>query len=163
MSAIETIKEGPAGGPGGDVFTDDYPAIPGIRLAKINIWHGPEGDGLINAIQVIWNDGTHDINGAIHGKYGGTDDRGTLTQIVLEPGEYVTEIFGRCSQFVDSMTIRLNNETLDRLGGMGGRIDYSFQVPEEDWEIIGFHGRAAEFIDSIGIIGRKRADDTSPN
>jgi hypothetical protein len=150
MPPVESFQCGPSGGRGGEEFVDDFPGDR-VKVQSIRVWHGNE----IDAIQLLYSDGSTTP------KRGGSG--GTLTPLDLEPDEFFTEISGRYGDHVDSLIVRTNVQTFQKLGGNGGDHEYRYQVPEEDTEIIGFLGASGTIgsegdrrVDAIGIIGRRR-------
>ena len=74
---------------------------------------------------------------------------------LLDDDEFITGISGRAGDNVDSLVIQTIKQSSPRYGGNGGRIEFSYNAPE-DTEISGFMGRAADRIDAIGVLLRTR-------
>jgi hypothetical protein len=132
---IESITNGPTGGQGGNIFADDIPDD-GVKITRVDIKWG----NVIDSIKLTWSDGTT----SFHGGNGG----GNATTFTLKPNEYLTEISGTYGNVVDSLTLRTNEQTFQKVGGGTDR-PFNYQVPEEDFEIIGLLGRAGGFIDAL--------------
>jgi hypothetical protein len=79
---------------------------------------------------------------------GGTGGRGDVFR--LDSDEYVTGIYGRFGDYVDSLVIRTNKRTSQTFGGRGGRSEYRVDVPQGSMAV-GFAGRSARYLDAIGL------------
>uniref|UniRef100_A0A0D6QXY8 Jacalin-type lectin domain-containing protein n=2 Tax=Araucaria cunninghamii TaxID=56994 RepID=A0A0D6QXY8_ARACU len=136
--------EGPWGGAGGKQWTDGtYGDIKRITL-KV-------GD-VIDSIQVQYqllgrNEGMS-VNAPLHGGEGGSEVQIAFTT----SGEYVTKIKGTTKNYygnivVTSLTIISNVKTYGPYGKGGGDTFES----KGDGKIVGFHGRAGDSLDQIGV------------
>jgi hypothetical protein len=129
------------GGRGGSAFTDrEVPA--GARISEIRVNSG----NFIDAIQAVYisRDG-RTMDGPRHGGPGGRSD-----VFRLDSDEYLIGIYGRCGDYVDSITFRTNKRTSQTFGGRGGRADYRIDVPQGS-AAVGFVGRSAKYLDAIGL------------
>lgn len=142
----ETYRMGPSGGLGGNRFYDSN--IPSnSRVREVVVRNG----SWIDAIQII-----HEIPGRgsmrfrSHGGEGGRVSRFTLNN-----DEYIKAIEGRYGRFVDSIRIYTNRRSSARYGGTGGTVSYYYEAPA-GFEIVGFHGHSGRYVDSIGVIMRRR-------
>jgi hypothetical protein len=68
-----------------------------------------------------------------------------------------SRISGRCGNFVDSLQIQTNLQLFNKSGGQGGANEYRFQAAHGE-EFVGFHGKAGNFIDAVGVMVRNRLD-----
>jgi hypothetical protein len=139
-------KIGAAGNNGGAEFVDKQ--LPkGAKVVGVKIRSGD----WIDSVELLYKtaDGTNESMGK-HGGDGGEEDT-----FMLEEGEHITGITGKTGMYVMSLTI-LTNKRKSRTYGLGqGDFDYHYELPHHD-EVIGFFGRAAEYVDQIGIWVRKR-------
>ncbi|HEY6327796.1 MAG TPA: jacalin-like lectin [Blastocatellia bacterium] len=145
----EEIRSETWGGSGGIPFSDDN--IPsGSSLKSLNLRHGSFVDYL--QADYTTEDGTT-ISMPGHG-----GDGGAVDSFVLEPGEYLTGIRGRCGQFVNSITFLTNRRKSGVYGGaQRGPNHFEYTAPE-GFEIIGFWGGSAKYVDRIGVIVRHRQE-----
>jgi hypothetical protein len=148
---------GPFGGHGGNEFDDATIAnMDQLEIGEITI--RADSGRFINSIEILYrNPHTGElVPSDHHGGPGGTEN----PPIVLNPGEYIVEISGRETQFVDSLTLQTNQgRTFGRFGGLGGTNDYdapSRQEMNAGNEVFAFFGRSGEFLDAIGIHTRPR-------
>ena len=139
---LAAFECGPSGGKGGSLFVDPIPAD-GVNVTQILIRHGD----YVDAIQLQYSDGTATSQ---HGGYGGS-----ATTFTLDPGEYISIVYGQCTDYIRSITISTNLRTFPALGGPGGNRAYMYQVPPNA-EVIGFTGASGSWVDALGIMGRMR-------
>lgn len=145
-----------AGGTGGGYFTDN--AVGDLasrewRIFKIDIHSGT----YVDAIEVFYENvvtGTR----ISAGRHGG--DGGRLVEIWLGPGEYISDVVGRCGHYVDSISVKTNKKIYGPYGGAGGG-DYAFSAKENE-EVIGFYGQSGEYLDGFSVITRKRFPNVIP-
>ncbi len=131
---------GPSGGMGGHPF-DDEPFSENIRIREVRVWAG----NYVDAIQLVV-----DIDGeAIEQPKRGGDD-GDLGILKLGDTEYVTEISGRYSSYIVSLSIRTNRGQTRRFGGQSGGNEFIYAAPD-DHHIVGIWGRAERLLDSVGV------------
>ncbi|XP_078176383.1 protein GOS9-like [Carex rostrata] len=120
-------------------------ALTGITsIVKVSIRHCDTVDAVI--VHFI-RDGIEECTGL----WGGSG--GQLTEIFLEPNEYITSVRGHLGYFkhiylVRSLTLVTN---LNTYGPFGQEDGIPFELPGIDGEIIGFHGRSGTYLDAIGI------------
>lgn len=138
---------GPSGGTGGIEFKDENFRRQS-RISSITIWHGAFIDGIAFTI-ADWNSGKV-IKTVMHGGTGGQP-----TSFKLQRDEYITKIEGRYGKYVDGIRIHTNFRRMPWFGGNGGKIPFTYEAPEGH-KIIGFCGRGGSFIDSLGVLIRKR-------
>jgi hypothetical protein len=145
-----SYKLGPSGGIGGMPFADEIPD--GARIVEVRVRSGAR----IDAIQVVYETADGEIcPSPQHGESGGD-----LHTLQLGKGEFIVKISGRFGARVDSINIVTEgSKKSDSLGfhagGTGGDEDYNYEAPP-GMEIIGFHGRAGQEVDAIGVIIRSR-------
>jgi hypothetical protein len=137
---------GPSGGTGGGNF-GDFPQDD-FKVVRITIRSG----AVVDAIQTTHErpDGTL-FEFPHHGGSGGGEQ---ILDLDVRVGEHITSIGGRYNSFVDHLVIRTSRGRSLDAGGPGGSVLYSYDAPP-GFEIAGFHGRAGEFIDAIGVILRR--------
>ncbi|KAK1582589.1 hypothetical protein Q3G72_016571 [Acer saccharum] len=141
-----TVKLGPLGGGTGGGGWDFNPG-PHSSITEIEIVHGVVVDS-IYIKSVNRKTGRSEFSG----KHGGNGGGSTLISIT-EPDEYITSISGTTRTFnghlvVESLTFNTNKT---RYGPYGNTTGNGFGIPMENGEIVGFFGRAGDFIDAIGI------------
>ena len=81
-------------------------------------------------------------------KHGGNG--GTLSVTRLGVGEKILSMYGNYGDHVDLLVIRTNLRTLT-WGGPGGPGSFNYEAMKGTW-ILGFLGRAGEFLDAIGVL-----------
>jgi hypothetical protein len=130
-----------AGGTGGSAFSD--PDIPlGARISEVRVWAGDH----IDAIQAVYLQANGRVlEGIRHGGSGGR-----MQSFRLDSDEYITGISGRYGDYIDSLRIQTNKRSSQSFGGRGGNRDFRIDVPAGN-QSTGFVGRAADFVDSIGL------------
>ena len=84
------------------------------------------------------------------GKHGGGG--GARKDLLLQPGEYITEVFGRSGDYVDSLTIRTGGSRSQTMtwGGSGGSRSFDYKAPPGT-QIVFFWGRSGQYLDAIGV------------
>ena len=132
------FRMGPSGGTGGGLFTD----APQGRVTEVRIRHG----SWIDSIQIAYDN----RRSSRHGGGGGRE-----SVFTLQGGEFIKAIYGRYGRFVDSITVVTNRRSSRRFGGPGGVVDYHYEAPD-GFEIAGFTGRSGVYLDSIGVVLRRR-------
>lgn len=143
---MTTFKNGYSGGTGGEEYTDESVESTS-SVTQVRIGAGT----LIDSIQMV-----HKLkNGTTHEfpKHGGSG--GDPHVVTLNDNEYITKISGKYGSRVDSITIHTNTQDIGPFGGDGGSADYIYEAPD-GYEIIGFHCRAGNRVDAIGVVYRKR-------
>jgi Jacalin-like lectin domain len=139
-------KIGTSGANTGTEFVDkDLPK--GAKVIGVKIRSGD----WIDAVELLYK--TADGKVESLGKHGG--DGGGEDTFMLEEGEHITGITGKSGLYVMSLTIITNKRKSQTYGLGQGEVEYHYEVPQHD-EIIGFFGRAADYVDQIGIWVRKR-------
>ncbi|QAY80452.1 jacalin-like lectin [Sphingosinicella sp. BN140058] len=143
------------GSPGGAQFDDvESPRtflLAGTRLAAIQF----RGGGYVDRISVTYEraDGSSYIRE--HGGEGGT----LLPRYSIAEEQVVRSISGRSGDYVDSIEVRLSDETMISAGGPGGALAFDWTVPE-DAVVLGFRGNAGEVVDRIGLVCVRLLDPT---
>ncbi|KAJ3696682.1 hypothetical protein LUZ61_000387 [Rhynchospora tenuis] len=139
----EVVKKlGPCGGSGGIEKSMDFNGID--RIVKISIRHA----GVIDALTVHFlRNGSEESTQ----QWGGQG--GTLSEFHLQPTEYITSVKGSVGFYDNVFVVRsLKFETnLGSFGPYGTQEGVPFELPAITGQIIGFHGRAAGFLDSFGV------------
>ena len=143
------LKAGPSGYSGGEVFSDDN--IPDGDVRRITIY----GRHFIDGIKITYTTGGGTQDGPIHGLHGQDPDAARKVNFTLDDDEYLVGIRGKCKDYIDSIQFITNKQRSNVFGGSGGVIEYHYDVPNE-FEIVGFHGRAHRYLDAIGVIYRRR-------
>jgi hypothetical protein len=145
-ASAQVYKSGPSGGMGGREFVDDV-IPPQSKVVEVRI----RATQLLDAVQIVHQTG----DGARHEFPAHGGGGGEVRVFLLDEGEYITGISGRCGEFVDSIRIHTNKQTSALYGGTGGPTEYHYEAPQGT-EVVGFYGRAAQYVDAIGVVLRKR-------
>jgi hypothetical protein len=132
------------GGGGGAPFEDKI--TDGSRIAIIGLSHGSWIDALTLAIERS--------GGKVETlpRHGGTG--GKMDQIVIDPGDWITEVSGTYGSYVTQLTLRTQKGQVYTYGGDDGSTPFSYTIPK-GFELIGFYGRSWTYLDSIGVIIRE--------
>jgi hypothetical protein len=120
--AQHLLKRGPGhGGCCGDGQWDDSSAYDVLSnpITKVEIW----SDSEVRGIRVTYGN----IQGPIHGGKGSTP-QGTLTPIVLQPGEYINYAAGQSGSRNDKICLGTNLHSPQCFGGGGGDQPYSDEL-----------------------------------
>jgi hypothetical protein len=144
---------GPSGGHEGNQFTYAIPS--GARIAELRVHSGDWIDGL--QIVYIAATGERVEMPPVGGSGGG------LTSLQLGTTQYIRKIYGRYGTYVDHLSIETEGSKASGegagpdfdAGGGGGGADYTYEVPP-GMQIVGFYGRAGQYLDAIGVIVRPR-------
>lgn len=131
---------GVSGGPGGEEFSDK--ALPkGAKVIGVKIRSGD----WIDSVELLYKtaDGKVESLG-MHGGNGGDEET-----FMLEEGEYIKGITGKTKEYVMSLTIITNKRQSKTYGKGEGDVTYNYILPRD--EVVGFYGRAADYVDRIGI------------
>ncbi len=134
------LRSGPSGGIGGQAF-DDPPPGPGAHIREIRVWSGLS----LEALQII-----HGHEGELIERPKRGRSNSGFSVLKLQPGEFITEISGRYSGYIDQMEIRTNRSTVRRFGTAPGLHDFQYVAPD-NYEISGIWGRAGRLLDALGI------------
>lgn len=138
---------GPSGGVGGGAFSDARLPANFARVSEVRIRHGAWIDG----VQVLHQLTSGKVKSQpLHGGGGGR-----LARFALRKNEYITAVRGRYGKYVDSIVLRTSSGRVFSTGGKGGNVDYAYAAPP-GYQIVGFHGRSGSFLDSIGVVIRRR-------
>lgn len=140
-------RYGPAGGVGAEGDKYDHE---GTKISFIDV----RGDHFIESIRGKFSDGSDlpTIGGA------GLEIFPKLQ--ITEPEEFLVRIEGTCHNFINSITFFTNKgQRVDCIGRESGSNFFEFGVPSDadslenaEIHIVGFWGRAAQFVDAIGVI-----------
>ncbi|TXG56070.1 hypothetical protein EZV62_017383 [Acer yangbiense] len=138
-----TIKLGTWGSEGG--FHWDFNLGSDAVIIEILIGHGDVVDWV--AFKVFNADG-RTVSSGRHGGSGGKTEK-----ITMVPGEILTSISGTTTEYFTNVIVEsLTFHTTERVYGPYGLTNGSpFNIPMENGEIVGFYGKAGDFVDSIGI------------
>lgn len=134
---------GPSGGVGGKVFSDGQKE--GARIIKVIVHSG----AFIDSIQVVYGYKGKRGKVFILPRHGG--EGGEKSELQFAPDEYITMVAGQYDVCVNSLMIKTSKNRKKKWGMDGGKVDFIYNVPTGS-KIIGFFGRAGEFLDSIGVI-----------
>ncbi|XP_010462041.1 PREDICTED: myrosinase-binding protein 2-like [Camelina sativa] len=133
------------GGNGGASWDDGV--FDGVK--KILVGQGNDG---VAFVTFEYNKGTQAIIGDGHGK---KTLLGTETFELDFPSEYLTsvegyydKIFGVEAEVVTSLTFKTNKRTSQPFGLTAGE---HFELKEEGYKIVGFHGKASDVVHQIGV------------
>jgi len=141
---------GAAGGNGGQPFKDPNIFTTGNVVSVAVTW----GD-YVNSLTVYWQDTStgYTYQNQTDGQGGSYYDNFVVEN---QPGEYLYMISGRFGDYVDSMVLTTNlGRQSNFYGGGGGSANYIL-FPPDGWDIVGFCGRAGDWINQIGIACRLR-------
>ncbi|MDR7277016.1 jacalin-like lectin [Catenuloplanes atrovinosus] len=153
ISAAFTWSTNPAyrmseqfGGPHGGYF-NDLPAVPaGARATAVTLRAGERVDGVELAR----------AGGPVL-RHGGTG--GTATTLTLAAGEYLTSVSlcqGKHSDTTRIFSARFTTSSGRALAGGTTTADCVTRTAPSGWQIAGFHGRAGDEIDKLGLIYTQR-------
>ncbi|MBX7112387.1 MAG: hypothetical protein K1X87_11155 [Dehalococcoidia bacterium] len=149
---------GPTGGEGGRAFSDAafLGRSHGMTVSRVTV----RADRFLDAIAVDYVD----ADGALVGRRRHGGDGGEEHQLTLRRGEYITAVSGRFGTLVDRIVIDTNRRKAVLAAGANFRpleprtpfgADYRYEAPP-GYEIAGFLGRSATFVDALGAILRPR-------
>ncbi len=149
---------GPTGGEGGRAFSDAalLGRFPGATVSRVTV----RADRFLDAITLDYVDANEGLVGGR--RHGG--DGGEAHALTLRRGEYITAVSGRFGTLVDSIAIDTNRRERALAAGAHFRIleprtpfggEYRYEAPA-GYEIAGFLGRSATFVDALGVILRPR-------
>ncbi len=139
----EFLSQIPVGGRGGQPFNDKGGISSSDQLTRILIFSGRYVDGFASTY----------VGGRTlrHGGKGGSLG---VFELNLNTGEYLKQIVVNYGKYIDSIRfVTSQGKSSPLFGGSGGHQSKIFTAPSGH-EIIGFHGSAGRFIDSLGIITR---------
>lgn len=152
---------GAVGGPGGVNFDDSTDLgleASSMRIIALII----HSDPYIFALTPIYVDGKGKSATPKHGDNGGVE-----TRVNMDPDEFITEISGRSSKFIDSLIIETNKGKRIGFGGAGGGpVPAGYQFPpatDGAQEVFAFFGRAGKLVDAIGIHTRPAPKKPAPS
>ncbi|KAF3339073.1 jacalin-related lectin 19-like protein [Carex littledalei] len=139
---IVSKKVGPCGGAGGSAKDMDITGI--TRIVKVSVRHG----WAIDALTVLF---------LRNGKEESTDrwggGGGSLSEFTLQPSEYITSVKGHMGPFFGYFVVRsLKFETnFGAYGPYGKEEGTPFELPAINGKVIGFYGRSAGLLDTLGV------------
>ncbi|WP_425144820.1 jacalin-like lectin [Deinococcus sp.] len=150
-----TYRFGPSGGHGGRAFEEESP----LRLAALRIRHA----GRIDAVELLWDDGSHDAAAHPAQLHGGSGGTAALFEL-RGADEWLTRLSGRYGQTVDSLRLETNLGRFAEFGGSGGDHAFCYDVPA-GYALVGLFGSAGHFLDALGVILGPRAasPDAAPS
>lgn len=140
-------REQSVGGDGGRFFDDGGAVIRGQGVSWVALRSGERVDG----IAMGWQSGLESSHGGDAGE----------SKLVFEEGEIITEVGIGVTDVYDRQGIgllRIRTNLGRELKGGAAAEQFTFTV-EPGEQIIAFHGRAGEEIDSLGLIIEAMADD----
>lgn len=134
------------GGPHGDFFTDIDDLTAGVRPTELRLHAGSRVDriGLTLA-------------GGARLEHGGGG--GTLSTLTLASGEYPVSLYLCRAKHDDHTRIfyaRFTTNTGRTLAGGSATGDCTTYTAPSGWQIAGFHGRAGDELDKVGVIHTRR-------
>ncbi|KAM7473130.1 hypothetical protein LguiB_020373 [Lonicera macranthoides] len=137
-----TISIGPWGGQGGSPWS--YMTNQGINQIVINVGS--------NIKSISFQD-TTGLDSATFGGNSPNDIGERKTVLINWPSEYLISISGTYGNFASVVTITSLSFTTnkDTYGPFGTGSGTSFSIPINNNMVVGFHGRAAYYLDAIGI------------
>ncbi len=139
INLLHCKQQGPHGGQGGNEFAISADG----RITALSIRCG----GWIDAVQLLFQkqDGTEDSTEKAGGNGGG------LKLFRLSEGERITKVYGGASQFVDLIVIETDKGRKETFGNSSSPVNFTYIV-EEGHQLVGFFGRAATYVDALGIL-----------
>lgn len=139
INLLHCKQHGPHGGSGGNEFS----LLANGRITALSIRCG----GWIDAVQLLYQkqDGTEDSTEKAGGNGGG------LKLFRLSEGERITKIYGGASRFVDRIVIETDKGRKEVFGNSNSPVQFTYMVPEGH-QLVGFFGRAATYVDALGIL-----------
>ncbi|KAJ3688538.1 hypothetical protein LUZ61_017702 [Rhynchospora tenuis] len=142
MASSQVVKLGPCGGGGGSEKNMDSNGI--TRIVKISIRHGAAIDGF--AVRFLRNDREESTE-----QWGGQG--GNLTEFNLQANEFITAVKGYYGTFNGMFVVKSLKfvTNLGTFGPYGKEEGIPFELPAINGQIIGFHGRSGQLLDSIGV------------
>ncbi|KAK0597692.1 hypothetical protein LWI29_027675 [Acer saccharum] len=138
------VKAGPFGGQGGEEW--DYK--PNGAITEIKISHGWVIDSI--SFKSVDQHGKCEDSGRFGGEGGGTSSLITIDW----PKEYLTSISGTHYTFIKKQHVMGSicfHTNKKKYGPFGCTQGSPFDLPLKDRVIVGFHGRASNYIDAIGV------------
>ena len=117
-----------------DVDEDHGPVVTSVEFTHLKT-AGPKKDTLLSLPR--------------HGVGNGGEEK-----LDINREEHIVHISGTYGRFVNSITIKTNQNREVSAGEGGGQGEYTYEAPE-GFEIVGFHGRSGEFVDAMGVVMRK--------
>ena len=148
---MDHYQIGPAGGNGGMPF-EQYDVPADAHLSAIHVY----SEWVLNALQIEYIRG-NDVAGSIS-PVGGLG--GEHHVFYLDPDEYLIGISGRAGWYIDSIRFHTNKRVSPTYGGVGGERAFSFEA-KNGYEIGGFFGRSAWYIDALGVTVRPLSEVTA--
>lgn len=149
---MDITAAGPAGGSGGNAFSDASSVAAGVSLAAVEIRAGD----VVDAVRSVYRHGRDEVEAPRHGGSGGE-----LHRLELRAGEFITELAGTYGQapgrghVVRSLSLQTNQRARRFRAGAGGGIPFRFEIGQ-DLELVGFAGAAGTVLDAVGPLLRKR-------
>jgi hypothetical protein len=138
----------PAGGNGGGDFRKQTD-----RVSAILVFFGAFDNGFVNGMKITHLDGNSRTVTSDIGKLEGTSQvvtipfRASITSVVIS--------LSTDSKYVSSIQFKFSNGTLTPVFGKLGIGSSSLIIPE-GYDFVGFYGKAGEWIDKIGLLGRPK-------
>ncbi len=130
------------GGPHGTSFTDVNDIDESVVVKSIGIRSGSR----LDQVNITFNNGTT----LSHGSTGGT-----AYSLTLNDGEYIKSVDLCSGKYNDHTRIFYaqftTNENRTISGGTTTDTTETYTAPD-DWQIVGFHGRAGDEVDKLGVI-----------
>jgi len=147
FTPTRTTFLGPFGGGGGFPFQDDFLSSD-ERILQVNLRTG----NFVDAVQVVYENASGVRRAMpVHGAGDKSDREQTFTaHVVLDADEFITGILGRSGAFLDSVFFTTNLGRYGPFGGNGGK-PLEIRIPD-DQRVIGFFGRAGNFVGALGIL-----------
>lgn len=133
-----TDIRGVVGGDGGEPYVIRG-RKEGDAVLRVNLRAGQ----YVDSIGIVYTSGIEVTPGG-----GGGDPAGLILD--AQNAEYIARVDGRAGIYVDYLRVTTNRGRWVGGGGDGGG-DFSFVAPQ-GMQIIGFHGAAGSYVDSLGVI-----------
>uniref|UniRef100_A0A0E0CEC2 Jacalin-type lectin domain-containing protein n=1 Tax=Oryza meridionalis TaxID=40149 RepID=A0A0E0CEC2_9ORYZ len=142
-SSAAVVRMGPCGGDGGGGRDMDMRGVG--RVVRVAVRHG----AAVDAMSVLYERNGHEEWTDLWGGPGGT-----LSEISLQPGEYLTSVAGHYGRLdgdlvVRSLTFVSNMRAYGPFGQEDGGV--AFDLPAAGGgKILGFHARSGRRLDAVG-------------
>uniref|UniRef100_A0A0D9X9Z4 Jacalin-type lectin domain-containing protein n=1 Tax=Leersia perrieri TaxID=77586 RepID=A0A0D9X9Z4_9ORYZ len=136
------VRMGPCGGDGGGRRDMDMRGVE--RVVRVAVRHGDA----VDAMSVLYERNGHEEWTDLWGGPGGT-----LSEICLQPGEYLTSVAGHYGRLdgdlvvIRSLTFVSNMRSYGPFGEEDG---VAFELPAAGGKILGFHARSGRRLDALG-------------
>uniref|UniRef100_A0A0E0IES8 Jacalin-type lectin domain-containing protein n=1 Tax=Oryza nivara TaxID=4536 RepID=A0A0E0IES8_ORYNI len=143
-SSAVLVRMGPCGGDGGGARDMDMRGVG--RVVRVAVRHG----AAVDAMSVLYERNGHEEWTDLWGGPGGT-----LSEISLQPGEYLTSVAGHYGRLDGDLVVRSLTfvSNMRAYGPFGHEDGVAFDLPAAGGgggKILGFHARSGRRLDAVG-------------